>query len=85
MLGTVSEAEDAVQEAFLRWYRLSVGERAVIENPSGWFTRVTGRICLDVLGSARARRERYVGSWLPEPVPLGFFAGTASAADPPVM
>ena len=54
MLGTVSEAEDAVQKAFLRWYRLSLGERAVIENPAGWFTRVTSRICLDVLGSARA-------------------------------
>ena len=78
MLGTVSEAEDAVQEAYLRWYRLDDAERTGIANPAGWLTRVTSRICLDVLGSARARRERYVGPWLPEPVPRDLFAGGAS-------
>ncbi|MEX5270250.1 RNA polymerase sigma factor SigJ [Kocuria sabuli] len=79
MLGTVGEAEDAVQEAFLRWYRLDEAERADIANPAGWLTRVTSRICLDMLGTARARRERYVGQWLPEPVPSAAFAGTGSA------
>lgn len=74
MLGTISDAEDAVQEAFLRWYRLDEAERAAVNNPAGWFTRVTSRICLDVLGSARTRREQYVGEWLPEPLPAGYFA-----------
>lgn len=71
MLGTVADAEDAVQETYLRWHRLTGAERARITNPGAWLTRVAGRICLDVLGSARARRERYVGPWLPEPVPHG--------------
>jgi RNA polymerase sigma-70 factor (ECF subfamily) len=78
MLGTVSEAEDAVQEAYLRWYRLDDAERQAIANPAGWLTRVTSRICLDMLGSARARHERYVGQWLPEPVPENLFAGDAA-------
>ncbi|KZE91797.1 RNA polymerase sigma factor SigJ [Microbacterium sp. TNHR37B] len=69
MLGAVADAEDAVQEAFVRWFRLSAAERAEIASPGAWLMRVTGRICLDVLGSARMRRERYVGEWLPEPVP----------------
>jgi RNA polymerase sigma-70 factor (ECF subfamily) len=74
MLGTVAEAEDAVQEAYARWYRLSEPEREAIEAPAGWLTRVTSRICLDMLGSARARHESYVGPWLPEPVPSTAFA-----------
>lgn len=69
MLGTVADAEDAVQETYVRWYRLSDAERSGIRNPAAWLTRVASRVCLDVLGSARARRERYVGEWLPEPVP----------------
>ena len=69
MLGTVADAEDAVQEAYLRWHRLGDDERQRIHTPAAWFTRVTSRICLDELGSARARREQYVGEWLPEPVP----------------
>ena len=81
MLGTVAEAEDAVQETYARWYRLTPGERDAIANPAGWLTRVAGRICLDVLGSARMRRERYVGPWLPEPVPSDAFA-TTRPADP---
>lgn len=80
MLGTVADAEDAVQEAFLRWYRLEAGERATVANVPGWFTRVTSRVCLDMLGTARARRERYVGQWLPEPVPVDLFAGTAPSS-----
>lgn len=69
MLGTVTDAEDAVQETYVRWYRLTDTERRDIRNPGAWLTRVAGRVCLDMLGSARARRERYVGEWLPEPVP----------------
>ncbi|RLK47477.1 RNA polymerase sigma-70 factor (ECF subfamily) [Microbacterium telephonicum] len=69
MLGTLADAEDAVQETYVRWMRLPDADRADIRSPGAWLTRVTGRICLDVLGSARARRERYVGEWLPEPVP----------------
>lgn len=69
MLGAVADAEDAVQEAFVRWFRLSDAEKTAIASPGAWLMRVTGRICLDVLGSARVRRERYVGEWLPEPVP----------------
>lgn len=76
MLGTTGEAEDAVQETYVRWYRMSDAERAAIRNPQGWLTRVAGRVCLDLLGTARARRERYVGPWLPEPLPAGFFASS---------
>jgi RNA polymerase sigma factor (sigma-70 family) len=69
LLGSVADAEDAVQEAFIRWYALTPDAREAIETPVAWLTTVTSRICLDQLGSARARRERYVGQWLPEPVP----------------
>ena len=81
MLGTLEEAEDAVQETYLRWYRLTEEERAGIGNPQGWLTRVGSRVCLDVLKSARTRREQYVGEWLPEPVPAGLL-GDDSAPDP---
>ena len=76
MLGTTAEAEDAVQETYLRWYRMTEAERAAIANPTGWLVRVASRVCLDVLASARHRRERYVGEWLPEPVPADLFLGT---------
>ncbi|MFF4083305.1 RNA polymerase sigma factor SigJ [Streptomyces sp. NPDC001777] len=69
LLGSVAEAEDAVQEAYARWYAQPRGRREAVVSPGAWLTTVTGRICLDVLGSARARRERYVGAWLPEPLP----------------
>ncbi|MGW6394341.1 RNA polymerase sigma factor SigJ [Streptomyces sp. NPDC055103] len=69
LLGSLAEAEDAVQETYTRWYALSERERAAILSPGAWLTTVAGRICLDVLGSARARRERYVGAWIPEPLP----------------
>ncbi|OZC49385.1 RNA polymerase sigma factor SigJ [Rhodococcus sp. RS1C4] len=82
MTGTLSDAEDVVQETYLRWYRLSEEERAEIANPAAWLTRVGSRVALDLLGSARARRERYVGEWLPEPVPADLFAGTAAEIDP---
>jgi RNA polymerase sigma-70 factor (ECF subfamily) len=69
LLGSLAEAEDAVQEAYARWYALTGQQRDAIESPGAWLTTVTSRICLDLLGSARARRERYVGEWIPEPVP----------------
>lgn len=69
LLGSVTEAEDAVQDAYTRWYGLPRSRQEEISSPGAWLTTVTGRICLDRLGSARARRERYVGSWLPEPLP----------------
>lgn len=74
MLGTVAEAEDAVQETYTRWYRMSQNDRDAIVVPRAWLTRVASRVCLDVLASARVRHEQYVGPWLPEPVPLTAFA-----------
>ncbi|MFI6799932.1 RNA polymerase sigma factor SigJ [Streptosporangium canum] len=69
LLGSLAESEDAVQEAYARWYALPRTRQDEIVSPGAWLTTVTGRICLDVLGSARARRERYVGAWLPDPLP----------------
>jgi RNA polymerase sigma factor (sigma-70 family) len=69
LLGSLAEAEDAVQETYARWYALTAQQQRAIDNPGAWLTTVASRICLDLLGSARARRERYVGQWLPEPVP----------------
>jgi RNA polymerase sigma factor (sigma-70 family) len=69
LLGSLADAEDVLQETFARWYALSPEQRNAIESPGAWLTRVAGRICLDLLGSARVRRERYVGEWLPEPLP----------------
>lgn len=84
MLGTMADAEDAVQEAFVRWYRLDNAASHDVHNPIGWFATTTSRICLDVLGSATRRRELYVGPWLPEPVPDARFLGgaLAEASDP---
>src|SRR5437763_16746126 len=65
MLGTVSDAEDIVQEAFARLLRQ---DREKIEDVRGWLVVVTTRPCLDQLRSARAKREAYIGPWLPEPV-----------------
>jgi RNA polymerase sigma-70 factor (ECF subfamily) len=69
LLGSLADAEDVVQETYARWYAMSPQQREAIESPGGWLTKVAGRICLDLLGSARARRERYVGEWIPEPLP----------------
>src|ERR1700674_1951506 len=65
MLGSMSEADDALQEA---WVRLSRSDTAAVENLGAWLTTVVGRVCLDMLRARRARREDYVGSWLPEPI-----------------
>ncbi len=69
LLGSLAEAEDAVQETYARWYALSGQQRDTIASPGAWLTTVASRICLNVLGSARARRETYVGEWIPEPLP----------------
>jgi RNA polymerase sigma-70 factor (ECF subfamily) len=65
MLGSVADAEDVVQEAFLRWH---AADRASVREPQAFLRRVVTRLCLDVLKSARRNREVYVGPWLPEPV-----------------
>jgi RNA polymerase sigma-70 factor, ECF subfamily len=69
MLGSLAEAEDAVQETYARWYAMSRQQQDAIESPGAWLTTVASRICLNLLGSARARRETYVGEWIPEPLP----------------
>jgi RNA polymerase sigma factor (sigma-70 family) len=69
LLGSLAEAEDAVQETYARWYAMSPQQQEAIESPGAWLTTVASRICLNLLGSARARRERYVGDWIPEPLP----------------
>lgn len=69
LLGSLADAEDVVQETYTRWYAMSPQQRQAIEVPGAWLTKVAGRICLDLLGSARARRESYVGEWIPEPLP----------------
>lgn len=69
MLGSWSEAEDIAQLSLERWYRLDDAERAAIASPAAWLTTVASRLCLTQLSSARARRELYVGEWLPEPIP----------------
>ena len=64
-LGSWTEAEDIVQEAWLRWQGT---DRAVVVNPTAFLVTVTTRLCINVAQSARARRETYIGPWLPEPV-----------------
>src|SRR5579875_1864480 len=67
MLGSVSDAEDIVQEAFLRLHRAQAGGE-VIESPRAYLTTIVSRLALSELRSARVRRETYVGEWLPEPL-----------------
>jgi RNA polymerase sigma factor (sigma-70 family) len=69
LLGSLADAEDAVQETYARWYAMTGQQQDAIASPGAWLTTVASRICLDLLGSARARRERYVGEWIPEPLP----------------
>lgn len=68
MLSSMAEAEDAVQDAYIRWHRIGSKARGAIENPRAWLSKATTRLCLDRIKSARAQRESYVGPWLPEPV-----------------
>ncbi|NYJ02225.1 RNA polymerase sigma-70 factor (ECF subfamily) [Nocardioides thalensis] len=85
LLGSIADAEDAVQETYIRWYRLTEQERREVAHPRAWLIKTASRIGLDMLKSARARREQYVGEWLPEPVPAaGRWSSqqTESVADP---
>jgi RNA polymerase sigma-70 factor (ECF subfamily) len=75
MLGSVVDADDAVQEA---WLRLSRSDPDLIANLPAWLTAVLARVCLDMLRARRARQEHYVGSWLPEPI----VSTEATEADP---
>ncbi|WP_343224312.1 sigma factor [Nonomuraea coxensis] len=65
LLGSACDAEDAVQDTYLRWH---AADRERIETPEAWLTKVLTNLCLNQLASARARRETYVGQWLPEQV-----------------
>ena len=76
MLGSLSEAEDVVQEAWLRWARVEES----VDTPGAYLTRIVTRLCIDQLKSARARRETYVGAWLPDPL-LGSIDAEESFAD----
>ena len=67
MLGSVADAEDALQDTYLRWHRAIAGGTEIRE-PKAWLAKTITRICLDQLGSARTKRETYVGPWLPEPL-----------------
>ncbi|UVS80470.1 RNA polymerase sigma factor SigJ [Actinokineospora sp. UTMC 2448] len=82
LLGSLAEAEDVVQETYARWYAMSRDEQAAIECPGAWLTKVAGRLCLNVLSSARVRRETYVGEWIPEPLPDPDEWTTGRAVDP---
>src|SRR5262249_35088658 len=65
MLGSLADAEDAVQETYLRWHK---ADRDRVADPRAFLMTMAARLCLDMLKSARARREEYIGPWLPEPV-----------------
>ncbi|HEY4567862.1 MAG TPA: sigma-70 family RNA polymerase sigma factor, partial [Kribbella sp.] len=84
LLGSLADAEDVVQETYARWYAMTPAEQQAIDNPAAWLTKVASRICLDLLRSARSRRERYVGEWIPEPLPESteWSTGPTAAADP---
>jgi RNA polymerase sigma-70 factor, ECF subfamily len=80
MVGSASEAEDLVQEAYLRFHRAVAGG-AEVDSPKAYLSAVTTRLAIDHLRSARARREQYVGAWLPEPLVTGEDADPASHAE----
>ena len=77
MLGSVADAEDVVQDTWLRW---SAADRGEVTDPRAYLVQITTRLALDRMGSARARRESYVGPWLPEPLLTG---GAPVPAGPP--
>lgn len=78
MVGSAADAEDLVQEAWIRWKRV---EREPIESPRAWITTVVTRLAMNHLASARVRRERYVGTWLPEPIGTGGGRGAQAAME----
>jgi RNA polymerase sigma-70 factor, ECF subfamily len=78
MLGSFAEAEDIVQEAYLRWHKV---DHSTVVDPKSFLARITTRLCLDVLKSARMRRETYVGPWLPEPLIEGLVTENSPEED----
>jgi RNA polymerase sigma-70 factor, ECF subfamily len=78
MLGTVMDAQDMVQETFLRWQRTSLDE---VKSPRAWLTTIITRLCINHLKSARVQRETYIGTWLPEPLIERDSAENAQLAD----
>lgn len=78
MLGSVMEAEDMVQEAYLRWQEVDLAE---VQSPKSYLATIVTRLCLDQLKSARARREQYIGPWLPEPLIADPDKGPTQALD----
>jgi len=82
LLGSLAEAEDAVQETYARWYAMTRQQQDAIESPGAWLTTVASRVCLNLLGSARARRETYVGEWIPEPLPESTQWSSGTPTDP---
>lgn len=84
MLGSLSDAEDVVQDAWLRWHDSTP---TALANPRAWLGRVVTRLCLDLMKSARRRRETYVGAWLPEPLveEIGGTPGNEDALDVPYV
>jgi RNA polymerase sigma-70 factor, ECF subfamily len=81
LLGSLVDAEDVVQDTYARWYAMSAEAQEAIRSPGAWLTTVASRICLDLLGSARARREKYVGEWIPEPLPGATDSGPVDPVD----
>ena len=77
MTGTPDDADDVVQEVWIRWQRV---DRSTIDNEAAWLTTVTTRVAIDRLTSAQARRELYVGPWVPEP--LAHRSGNGPSVDP---
>jgi DNA-directed RNA polymerase specialized sigma24 family protein len=69
LLGSLAAAEDVVQATHGRWYAMPDQQQAAVHSPGEWLTRVVSRICLVLLGSSRARRDRSVGPSIPEPIP----------------
>jgi RNA polymerase sigma factor (sigma-70 family) len=82
LLGSMADAEDVTQETYARWYKMTGPERDTIRTPAAWCVRVATRICVDILTSARHQREKYVGPWLPEPVPGHLVDTSTSSTDP---
>ena len=83
LLGSRADAEDAVQDTYVRWYRMDDAKREMVVSPRAWLMKVASRICFDMLGSARVRREQYVGEWLPEPTPSAARWSSVSNATAP--
>ena len=77
MLGSAGDAEDVVQDAYLRWQQASAG----IDAPKAWLATVVTRLCIDQLKSARVKRESYVGPWLPEPIATDDSPGPEASAE----